>query len=156
MFEFIKKWIQTPTYKRGLKSNIFIPKTKYARVISVYDGDTITISMKLFFYQRKYYKYKVRLAGIDCPELRTKDDNEKKIGYIAKKVVSDLILEKIIKLNISGYDKYGRLLADVKYNNINISELLLEKGLAVIYDGSTKNKVDWEKLVNEKCPSLLE
>ena len=55
----------------------FVPKIKSAKVIKVYDGDTITIAYKISIFDRKYYRFSVRLARIDCPEIRTKDPVEK-------------------------------------------------------------------------------
>ena len=118
---------------------------KEAFVIKVYDGDTITI-----IYEnesdKKVYKGSVRLRGIDTPELRTKNKNEKEIALKAKKEMVELVFKKYIKLKNIDYDKYGRILADIYVKNINISEYLINKRLGVKYDGGTKNiPTDWKK-----------
>ena len=122
------------------------PKIKKdAFVIKVYDGDTITI-----IYEnesdKKVYKGSVRLRGIDTPELRTKNKNEKEIALEAKKEMVELVYKKYIKLKNIDYDKYGRILADIYVKNINISEYMVNKRFAVKYDGGTKNiPTDWKE-----------
>ena len=103
---------------------------KDAFVIKVYDGDTITI-----IYEnesdKKVYKGSVRLRGIDTPELRTKNKNEKEIALEAKKEMVELVYKRYIKLKNIDYDKYGRILADIYVKNINISEYMVNKRFAV-------------------------
>ena len=118
---------------------------KDAFVIKVYDGDTITI-----IYEnesdKKVYKGSVRLRGIDTPELRTKNKNEKEIALEAKKEMVELVYKRYIKLKNIDYDKYGRILADIYVKNINISEYMVNKRFAVKYDGGTKNiPTDWKE-----------
>ena len=118
---------------------------KDAFVIKVYDGDTITI-----IYEnesdKKVYKGSVRLRGIDTPELRTKNKNEKEIALEAKKEMVELVYKIYIKLKNIDYDKYGRILADIYVKNINISEYMVNKRFAVKYDGGTKNiPTDWKE-----------
>ena len=76
----------------------FIPPIEKGIVIKVYDGDTITIASKLPYESSHLYRFSVRLNGIDCPEIKCKDENEKKCAQIAKKEISDLILNKVVIL----------------------------------------------------------
>ena len=62
------------TYKDTIP---FIPPLTMGKVIKVYDGDTITIASKMPFENSPYYRFSVRLKGIDCPEIRTKNMEEK-------------------------------------------------------------------------------
>ena len=55
----------------------FVVPVKEGKVIKVYDGDTITVQFKLPYKSSPLYKISVRLNGIDCPELKTKNDVEK-------------------------------------------------------------------------------
>jgi endonuclease YncB( thermonuclease family) len=125
----------------------FIPPISGGSVIKVYDGDTITIASRLPYDASPLYRFSVRLRGIDCPEMRTSNENEKKCAEIAKNLVYHMVMGKnVILLNVDN-DKYGRLLADVIVDGTNISDLLLEKRLAVKYDGGTKHVPnDWLKL----------
>ena len=72
----------------GVPEFSFKDTTKKAKVVSVYDGDTVKI---VFPLQEKLYKWNCRLAGVDTPELRTRNKLEKAHGYL----VRDKLREKI-------------------------------------------------------------
>jgi len=80
----------------------------------------------------------VRLNGIDCPEIKGKNEDEKKCATIAKSELSSLIMNKIVILKNVSSEKYGRILADVYLNDIHLNKHMIEKRLAVEYDGGTK------------------
>jgi dUTP pyrophosphatase len=85
----------------------FVAPIEKGFVIKVYDGDTITIASKLPYETSPLYRFSVRLNGIDCPEMKGKDENEKECAQIAKKEMNDLIMNKMVTLkNIQtqGYD----------------------------------------------------
>ena len=113
-------------------------------VIKVYDGDTYTIAKNL---DGIWYKFQVRVNGIDCPEIKTKNESEKFVAEKAKIFISNLILRKKIYVKNIQKDKYGRLLSDVyTLDNQKISDLLIQNKLAVSYDGGTKKSPDdWKK-----------
>lgn len=118
----------------------YVPEITKGRVIKVYDGDTITI-IGYVKNNSKLFKFSVRLNNIDCPEIKSKnsaDETEYEIAVKAKNYVQDLILNEIVDLKDVNLDKYGRLLANVYFNNQNISDLLLLNKLAVQYSGKTK------------------
>ena len=145
-----------PSIRQAKKAVKHIPSFTKARVISVYDGDTFTIARKeSIWWRSKIYTYKVRLYGIDCPELRGSTSEEKYYAVKAKEVVEALVLNKSVKLEIHGYDKYGRILANVRTNNLNISEHLIGLGLGVPYYGKAKQIVDWKLLYNSKNPGSM-
>jgi len=118
----------------------FYPNIREGKVINVYDGDTITIAtyIKQNKMKKSLYKFSIRLRGIDCPEIKTHDENEKIVAELAKKYVKELCFNKVVVLHDIKYDKYGRILANVIINNQNISDLLLSKRLAVEYNGGKK------------------
>jgi len=116
----------------------FVPPVDKGMVIKVYDGDTITIASKLPYPESPLYRFSVRLNGIDCPEIKGKNETEKECAQIAKKEMSDLILNKIICLKNVETEKYGRILADVYLDELHINKHMVEKRLAVAYDGGTK------------------
>jgi endonuclease YncB( thermonuclease family) len=120
----------------------FIPPISEGLVIKVYDGDTITIASKLPYADSPTYRFSVRLNGIDCPEIKSKNENEKLCAKIAKNYVEELLLHKNIVLKNVTTEKYGRLLADVYLNDLCINNELLSKKLAVSYDGGTKKSPD--------------
>lgn len=124
----------------------FIPELNSGKVLKVYDGDTITIGSKLPYNNSPFYRFSIRLRGIDCPEIRTHDHNEKEIALIAKKYVQEKCLNKIIELKNLSIEKYGRILADVFIDNINLSDELIKNKLAVKYMGGKKNvPLNWKE-----------
>ena len=116
----------------------FIPPITGGKVIKVYDGDTITVASKLPYENSEIYRFSVRIKGIDCPEIRTHNLEEKEIALLAKNCVSELCLYKIVELKNLSTEKYGRVLADVYIENLNISDELIKNKLAVPYDGGKK------------------
>jgi micrococcal nuclease len=114
------------------------PYVYRAEVLSVYDGDTITVALDLGLSIK--VRAKCRLLGIDTPEIRTKSAAEKKAGYTARDRVRELILGKTVVLHsVAKPDKYGRLLVKVWAEDGScVNQLLLDEGLAIDYDGGTK------------------
>jgi endonuclease YncB( thermonuclease family) len=112
------------------------------RVIKVYDADTITIASKLPFEGSPIYRLSVRLNGIDTPEIKGKgvSDEEKEAAKNAREFVSNMVLNKYVKLENIQSEKYGRILADVYLDNVHLNNLLLQEKYAVVYDGGTKKK----------------
>ena len=135
-------YLENITYK---ETNIFIPEIRFAKVIKVYDGDTITVAAKLPFNESPIYRFSVRLRSIDSPEIRGKSAKECKLAIKSRDALQNLILGKIIELKNNGKEKYGRLLADVYYNDIHINKWMVDEGYAVKYDGGKKIRdVEWD------------
>ena len=120
-----------------------------AKVVKVYDGDTVHVVFQMF---DKYYKWNCRILHVDTPELRTKDPEEKKRGYECRDKLAALILDKIVLLNCSKFDKYGRLLVEITIpeTGVKIHEYLISEGLANKYEGKTKEKWDFSNEEEEK------
>ena len=121
---------------------------KGGRVIKVYDADTITIASKLPYDASPMYRLSVRLNGIDTPEIKGKgiSDEEKEAAKQARDFVSNLVLNKFVRLENIESEKYGRILADVFIGDIHLNNLLLKERYAVKYDGGTKIKpTSWVK-----------
>ena len=118
----------------------FIPPISSGFVVKVYDGDTITILSKLPYKDSALYKFSVRLNGIDCPEIKGETLKEKLRAQIARDELSKLILNKEIILKNLKTEKYGRILADVYLDDLHLNQYMLDKKLAVKYDGGTKTK----------------
>jgi endonuclease YncB( thermonuclease family) len=130
------EWLNNPI---DLKDTIlFVPPIEKGVVIKVYDGDTITIASKLPYSDSPLYRFSVRLNGLDCPEIKSKDETEKECAIIAKETIEHLLLNQIVSLKNIKHEKYGRILADVYIGDFNVNNYLLEQRLAVSYDGGTK------------------
>lgn len=115
---------------------------KGGRVIKCYDADTVTIASKMPYDGSPIYRFAIRLKGIDTPEMRGKDVayDEKQAACNARDFVSNLVLNKYVRLENIENEKYGRILADVYINDINLNELLIKERYAIKYDGGTKIK----------------
>ena len=106
----------------------------------VVDGDTIDISIDLGFDLTK--KERVRLAGIDTPETRTKNPKEKEMGYQATEFLEMHLMEAtklIVKTEKDG--KFGRMLGWLYKSEkdvTSINETMIDEGYAWAYDGGTK------------------
>ncbi len=122
-------------------------------IVKVLDGDTIDVTIDLGF--DLYKKERVRIAGVDTPEKRTRDLEEKELGVDAtnwlKKELEDVLAgddELIIRTELhGGVGKYGRLLGwlYVGDEQVSLNEQMIEQGYAWEYDGGTKQK-DFETL----------
>jgi micrococcal nuclease len=110
-----------------------------AKVTSVYDGDTITV---VFKFAGTFYKWNCRLNGIDTPEMKSKNLVEKQQAIKARDFLREQILGKIVEITCQEFDKYGRLLVIMNYNNTNINDLMITEGFAKSYTGGTKEEWD--------------
>lgn len=112
----------------------FLARPVNGRVISVYDGDTITVVS----FMPTLMKFSVRILGIDTPELRTKNQKEKDLALKAKAFVQSSCLDKIVELKNHQAEKYGRVLAEVWINGMSLGDSLIAAGLARVYNGGHK------------------
>lgn len=115
----------------------YIPQIHRGLVTSVYDGDTIHVAGRVK-YNPEIFKFSVRLHRLDCPEMTSKNPEEREMAELAKKYIQDRILHKYVDLKNIKLDKYGRLLAEVMYKGVNINQELIHTRLAVEYQGGTK------------------
>ena len=122
---------------------------RVTKIVKVLDGDTIDVLIDLGFDLFK--KERVRIAGVDTPEKRTRDLEEKALGIDAtnwlKKKLEDTIAGDGDELTIrtelvGGTGKYGRLLGWLYINEdlISLNEQMITEGYAWSYDGGTKQK----------------
>lgn len=125
----------------------FIPPINSGRVIKVYDGDTITVVSKIKGLKKSpIYKFQIRLNGIDTPEIKTKNQEEKEIALKIRDMLSDKILGKDIVLKNIQTEKYGRLLCEIYLDKLHINQWLIDQKYAVPYTGGKKNSPEsWSK-----------
>ena len=139
---------------------------RVTKIDKVLDGDTIDVTIDLGF--DLYKKERVRIAGVDTPEKRTRDLEEKELGIDAtnwlKKKLEDTIAGDGDELTIrteleGGVGKYGRLLGWLYINEdtISLNEQMITEGYAWAYDGGTKQK-NFEELreIRRSFGTLLE
>ncbi len=116
---------------------------KYAGIVTdVYDGDTVT--MEVLIWKGQKVEAKIRLKGIDTPEIRGKCEAEKILAIAARDLVRELTLDKLTILEAIPYEgkadgKYGRIIG-VLYTPTgeNINDLLVTRGLARSYDAGAR------------------
>ena len=110
-----------------------------ATIRRVVDGDTVDITLDLGF--DILYNNRIRLLGIDTPESRTRDLEEKKLGLAAKERVRELCpvgSTVTVKTTKDGRGKFGRILGEIYVGDVNVNKLLIEEGHAVEYFGGKK------------------
>ena len=121
---------------------------RVTEIVKVLDGDTIDVIIDLGF--DLYKKERVRVAGVDTPEKRTRDLEEKALGLDATKWLKeklegaisgddDLVIRTEL---VGGVGKYGRLLGWLYIGDADVSlnEAMITEGYAWAYDGGTKQK----------------
>ena len=114
----------------------------------VVDGDTIDVTIDLGF--DLYKKERVRIAGVDTPEKRTRDLEEKALGFDATNWLKEKLegaidgdAELIIRTELDGGGgKYGRLLGwcYIGDSDLSLNEMMITEGYDWSYDGGTKQK----------------
>jgi endonuclease YncB( thermonuclease family) len=120
----------------------------YARVVSIHDGDTLTA---VFPFCEKYYKFTIRLMGIDTCEMKSKNAQIKELADKARDRLVSLITGKsrydfenqvcIVQLSCHEFDKYGRLLCDIfstMQPYTSVADVLLIEKLAYVYNGDSR------------------
>ena len=117
-----------------------LPGPYPATVISVVDGDTVNVKVKIWL--GLYQEVAVRIEGVDTPETRSaKCSHERELGFKAKGFVEKLLpAGSTISLSHVGDDKYhGRVVATLRTTNgEDLGQRLLKEGLAAPYDGGKK------------------
>ena len=128
-------------------------KCKIKRVV---DGDTMDVILDLGF--DIHHAVRVRMAGIDTPESRTRDKDEKARGKLSKAFLKESIKGKKIVLKTKIKDskgKFGRVIAEVwaefeKGSLRNINELMIKECYAVKYNAENKALVKEAHLINRQ------
>ena len=126
---------------------------RVTEITKVLDGDTIDVVIDLGF--DLYKKERVRIAGVDTPEKRTRNLEEKALGLDATNWLKDKLEgaisgddDLVIRTElVGGTGKYGRLLGwcYIGDSAVSLNEQMIEEGYAHAYDGGTKN-MDLEAL----------
>ena len=114
------------------------PPIKEGFVVKVYDADTITIASKLPYNNSPLYRWSVRINGIDAPELKSKNSDLADLALHGKDELSEKILGKKVHLKNVSTEKYGRILANVFLNDIDIGAWLIDQKFAYEYHGQKK------------------
>mgnify|MGYP006121240061 FL=1 len=121
------------------------------KITRVVDGDTVDVDIDLGFGVW-LHKERVRIYGIDTPESRTRDLEEKKYGLAAKEFVKQLINGwEYVVLRTQKYDakgKFGRILGDIIVDKVSMSDTMIKEHHAVPYYGQSKETIAESHLAN--------
>ena len=124
------------------------------KIVKIIDGDTVDVDIDLGFGVW-LHKERVRLYGIDTPESRTRDLDEKKYGLIAKDMITKFMPLGSTQTLITQKDKsgkYGRILGKFKVNDGNydiiLNDWMITNHHAVAYYGQSKEDIAEQHIVN--------
>jgi|TARA_B100001287_G_scaffold268801_1_gene265487 micrococcal nuclease len=131
------------------------------KVVKIIDGDTVDVDIDLGFGVW-LHKERVRLYGIDTPESRTRDLEEKKYGLAAKDFLTGMLDDDqiILKTYKDKTGKFGRILGELwrtsNYTDKSINTYMIEKHHAVAYHGQSKEDIEKEHIKNREFVTLNE
>ena len=129
-----------------------------ARLERIVDGDTVDCSIFCGF-DIVLSNQRIRLYGVDTPESRTRDLEEKKCGKLAAKYIEDHIKVSstfTLRTHLDGKGKYGRILGELICfvpefdREMSLNDAMILKKLAVKYHGQSKDDIEEEHLKNRE------
>ena len=138
---------------------------RVTEINKVLDGDTIDVTIDLGF--DLYKKERVRIAGVDTPEKRTRNLEEKALGidatnWLKEKLDSTIAGDDELTIRtelVGGVGKYGRLLGwlYIGDGNVSLNEKMIEEGYAHEYDGGKKDmNLEELRVIRRKNGTLIE
>ncbi len=132
------------------------------KVVHIVDGDTVDVDIDLGFGVW-LHKERIRMYGIDTPESRTRDLEEKKYGLAAKAFLTGMLDDEgglILKTQKDAEGKYGRILGEIwrttNYADKSINQYMIDKHHAAAYHGQSKELIEDEHIKNRQFVSLTE
>ena len=120
------------------------------KVKRVVDGDTVDVIIDLGF--DIHFATRVRLYGMDTPESRTRNKDEKVRGYMSKDFLEEW-MEKddvVIRTRRDKKGKFGRVLGEMIVRGENINKLMIKECLAVEYYGQSKDDIEKQHMLNRE------
>ena len=124
------------------------------KVVKIVDGDTVDVDIDLGFGVW-LKKERIRMFGIDTPESRTRDLDEKKYGLMAKDYITKLLDDEggiVLKTRKDAEGKYGRILGELwrttDFADRSINQIMIEKHHAVSYHGQSKEDIAEQHIKN--------
>jgi len=122
------------------------------KILRVVDGDTVDVDIDLGF-GIWMHKERVRLLGIDTPESRTRDKEEKKFGLLSKEYVKSRYpvgSMAVLRTHKDKTGKFGRILGELVWKDSTINKIMVDEHYAVLYNGQSKEDIEEQHLENRK------
>lgn len=132
------------------------------KILRIIDGDTVDVDIDLGF-GIWMHKERIRILGIDTPESRTRDLEEKKYGLAAKEFVGNLLpigSTQILRTEKDKTGKFGRILGKfliydkVEDRQMHLGDIMIRDHYAVRYDGQSKELIAEQHIINRKYVKL--
>jgi micrococcal nuclease len=127
--------------------------TYQATVLRIIDGDTVDVDIDLGF-SVWLKKQRVRMMGIDTPESRTRDKEEKVRGLLSKKKLTELCpvgsIVQLMTAKDKNKGKFGRILGILVVDGVDVNQWLIENNYAVPYLGQSKDDIEQGHLTNRQ------
>lgn len=127
--------------------------TYQATVLRIIDGDTVDVDIDLGF-SVWLKKQRVRMMGIDTPESRTRDKEEKVRGLLSKKKLTELCpagsIVQLMTAKDKNKGKFGRILGTLVVDGVDVNQWLIENNYAVPYLGQSKDDIEQGHLTNRQ------
>jgi|MDTE01.1.fsa_nt_gb micrococcal nuclease len=127
--------------------------TYQATILRIVDGDTVDVDIDLGF-SVWLKKQRVRMMGIDTPESRTRDKEEKVRGLLSKKKLAELCpvgsIVQLMTAKDKNKGKFGRILGTLVVNGVDVNQWLIENNYAVPYLGQSKDDIEKGHLTNRQ------
>ena len=126
--------------------------TYSVKVTRVVDGDTVDVDIDLGFGM-SYRKQRVRMMGIDTPESRTRNLEEKFYGKASKAHLVEKLKDQKVKLVSHDKGKFGRLLGELFIGNnpVSVNQQMIDEFHAVPYFGQSKDDTEQGHLWNKQA-----
>ncbi len=126
--------------------------TYSVKVTRVVDGDTVDVDIDLGFGM-SYRKQRVRMMGIDTPESRTRNLEEKFYGKASKAHLVEKLKDQKVKLVSHDKGKFGRILGELFIGNnpVSVNQQMIDEFHAVPYFGQSKDDTEQGHLWNKKA-----
>jgi micrococcal nuclease len=123
-----------------------------AKIRRIVDGDTVDVDIDLGF-DMILSKQRIRLYGIDTPESRTRDKEEKFYGKLASAFLKDQCKKGsciALRTHLDKRGKFGRILGEIIVDGVNVNQLMIEEHMAVKYHGQSKVDIHKEHMFNRQ------
>lgn len=127
------------------------------KIVKVIDGDTTDVDIDLGFGVW-LKKQRIRFYGVDTPESRTSDSEEKVYGLMAKDFVQARLPVgsiQILRTRKDAKGKYGRILGEFVIDDTTVNQMLIDTHNAVAYHGQSKEDIEEEHLKNRELARPL-